>query len=954
MNFKKTGILLLVMSVLWIAAAGGVLRAEENAKAQGTLCPKKVAVTIETVRTGVLMEYQYFAGQGHAEIVAVKSPVGGMLSEVKVSEGSLVDAGQDLAVMNAGMSDKIKELEAAAAKAKKILTARQGWKEKSEKAVQSATTEYQKALDQLNNAKAQASLIVKAPVPGIAHLVMAAGSEIASDALLLEITNPLQMIFPIPLTASDKGSLAIGDKFIGTTEGFSGEVPAEVAAVGDDQVAFRVNNDDSQFREGVSFTFKRLKAEHADSIVIPSAAVQKDSLGEFIYTAEKNKARKIYVTIGASGEGKTMVEKGLNAGTSLVVSGFDCLVDGKKISIVNEEELAKEKAEAQAERKEKEAKEAAAALARQEESKAKQAAAEAEQKEEESKKAAVALAKQEEDKVKKEAAEAKKLKKELEKKAKADAAAARAAEKNEAPVGKKALCPKKVAVVLETVKTGVFLEYQYYAGQGQSEIAAVKSPVSGMLSEFKVSEGSLVDAGQDLAVMNAGMNDKIKELEAAVAKAKKILTSRQGWKEKSEKAIQSAEQEYQKALDQLNNAKALAGLVIKAPVAGIVHLVTAAGSEIAADTLLLEITNPLQMIFPIPLTASDKGSLAIGDKFIGSTEGFSGEVAAEVSAVSDSQVQFRVNNVGSQFREGVRFTFKRLKAEHAEAVVIPSSAVQKDSLGEFIYLAEKKKARKMYVTLGASSEGKTMVEKGLGTGTPLIVSGFDCLADGKKIRVVNEEELAKETAEAEAKLKEKEAAVPEVKAETPVPTEKPAVAKVNRFRVGLTFGRFSVNDKNLRSFYSDWFKNIPGIEVSVHTLYNIDIWASYKIFKEERMTTYYANPVKFKMVPLSVGLRYRFPKWRFLEPFVGAGLNFYSYKETIEGESPLEDTNGSASGFHFQGGTYLHMKHFRNLQGEIFFKYNMVKKTLDELLPDGTDQLDLGGLEAGVGIVIRF
>jgi hypothetical protein len=32
----------------------------------------------------------------------------------------------------------------------------------------------------------------------------------------------------------------------------------------------------------------------------------------------------------------------------------------------------------------------------------------------------------------------------------------------------------------------------------------------------------------------------------------------------------------------------------------------------------------------------------------------------------------------------------------------------------------------------------------------------------------------------------------------------------------------------------------------------------------------------------------------------------------------------------------------------------MVKKTLAELLPDGTDQLDLGGLEMGVGLVIRF
>lgn len=515
-------------------------------------------------------------------------------------------------------------------------------------------------------------------------------------------------------------------------------------------------------------------------------------------------------------------------------------------------------------------------------------------------------------------------------------------------------CPKKAAVLVETVKTGVFMEYQYFSGEGHAEIVAIKSPVGGVLSEIKVSEGSLVDADQELAVLNAGINEEITKLEAAAAKAKKILTARQGWKEKSEKAIQAAEKDYQKALDLLNAKKAQANVIVKAPVAGIVHLAMAAGSEMAADALLLEISNPKQMIFQIPLAAADKGSLAVGDKFIGTTEGFSGDAAAEVIVVSDTQVTFRVNNDGNQFREGARFTFKKLKAEHADAVVIPSAAVQKDSLGEFIYIVEKKKARKMYVTIGASGEGKTLVEKGLGTGASLIVSGFDCLVDGKKIRIVNAEELAKEKAKAQAEAKEKQVTVPEVQPEVPEITEKPLVAKETRFRAGLVFGRFSINDKNLRDFYGNWFKNIPGIEVSVHTLYNVDIWASYKIFSNETTTTFFENPVKFKLTPLSIGLRYRFPKLRSIEPFAGVGLNFYSYKETITGESDLEDTKGSATGFHLQGGANFHFKKIRILLGEIFLKYNIVKKTLDVLLPDGTDELNLGGLELGIGLVVKF
>jgi membrane fusion protein (multidrug efflux system) len=505
----------------------------------------------------------------------------------------------------------------------------------------------------------------------------------------------------------------------------------------------------------------------------------------------------------------------------------------------------------------------------------------------------------------------------------------------------KAECPKKVAVVLETVKAAIFLEYQF-SGQGQAEIVGIKSPVNGVLSEIKVSEGSLVDAGQDLVVLNAGMSEEIKKLAAEAAKTKKILTVRQGWKVKNEKAIQAAAKDYQKALDLLNEKEAMANLTVKAPLAGIVHLIKAVGDETATDALLLEISNPKQMVFQISLTPADAGLLTVGDKFFGTTDGFSGEVAAEVIAVSNDQATFRVNNNESQVKEGITFTFKKLEAEHADAIVIPTSVVQHDDLGDFVYVAENKKAKKLYVTLGKSRAGKTMILKGLAVDTPLIISGIECLANGKKIRIVNQEELAKEKAAALAKPEEEKVIEPEVK------------AAESRFRVGLTFGRFTLNDKNLRLIYPNWFQNIPGIELSVHTLYNIDVWVSGKIYSDKSKTTYYGHDLKFKLTPISVGLRDRPLKWRFFEPFVGGGVNFYSYSETISGESDLEDTKGKATGFHFQAGSYFHLNRVRLFLGEIFLKYNMVKKTLVDLLPEGTNKLDLGGLEMGIGIVIQF
>ncbi len=532
-------------------------------------------------------------------------------------------------------------------------------------------------------------------------------------------------------------------------------------------------------------------------------------------------------------------------------------------------------------------------------------------------------------------------------------------------------CPKKVSVVVDMLKPTIFMEYRYFSAQGQAEIVAVKSPVSGLLSEIMVSEGSLVDADQELAVMNAGMSEEIKKLEAAAAKAKKILTDRQNWKEKSEQAIRNAEKDYQKALDLLNEKKAQAGQIVKAPLAGIVHLVMAPGTETEAGALLMEISNPKRMVFQAPLAGSDLGSLKVGEKFIGMTEGSESQVEANVVAVSDHMVCFGVDNEDNQVKDGDTFTFKKFIAEHADAIVIPSDAIQKDKQGDFVYVAEKKKAKKVYVTLGAVTMDKTMVVKGLDTDVMLVVSGLDCLAEGKKIRIVNREELAREQVEVQVKEKEKPAVKKDKKTAKP---EKPAKivdeaetigqARQNRYMIGLTFERFTINDKNFRDFYSNRFKHIPGLEFSYQAVDKIDVWAAARLYTDKQTTEFYEDTVSFTLIPFSLGARFRPVKMGSFEPFVGAGFNVYYYGESISGSSGLENTSGLAFGLHFQGGSYFYFgpsflrsifqKHNRSLLGEIFVKYNIISKTLSELLPDGTDKFDLGGIEIGLGIVVKF
>lgn len=176
--------------------------------------------------------------------------------------------------------------------------------------------------------------------------------------------------------------------------------------------------------------------------------------------------------------------------------------------------------------------------------------------------------------------------------------------------------------------------------------------------------------------------------------------------------------------------------------------------------------------------------------------------------------------------------------------------------------------------------------------------------------------------------------------------------KQPRFRIGAYFEGYMINDDNLKDFYHHSQINLPGFEASVHTVYNIDVWASVRIYRDEAKTTYYEKTSKFRINAASIGLQYRPIRWKFLEPFVGAGLDLYSYKETVEAGSDISGASGNATGFYVQVGTYANIYKFIALTG--FYRYNGVKKTLANPLPDGSKSLDLGGHEFGGGIVLKF
>ena len=86
-------------------------------------------------------------------------------------------------------------------------------------------------------------------------------------------------------------------------------------------------------------------------------------------------------------------------------------------------------------------------------------------------------------------------------------------------------------------------------------------------------------------------------------------------------------------------------------------------------------------------------------------------------------------------------------------------------------------------------------------------------------------------------------------------------AEQTRFRLGVYYEGVMLNDKNLTHFFGHSQRNLPGIEASVHTLYNVDVYAAYRIYRDETTTTVFATKDKFRLNMASLGLVYRPLVW---------------------------------------------------------------------------------------------
>ena len=191
-------------------------------------------------------------------------------------------------------------------------------------------------------------LTVKSQIDGIVDEVFQKNGEIAGPAIpFARVVN----------TDNIYVNAEVGEQFVGTindNDSTTVLIPAlnktieatifrSSTVINDISRTFRVRinlkNSDHKIKPNLISVVK-LKVYSADNVlIVPSILVKQDFDGDFLFVAEqkdgKTFAKKRYVVSTFNTDNKSIISEGLKDGDTIVTQGYNQIVDGTEINIVN-------------------------------------------------------------------------------------------------------------------------------------------------------------------------------------------------------------------------------------------------------------------------------------------------------------------------------------------------------------------------------------------------------------------------------------------------------------------------------------------------------------------------------------------------------------------------------------------------------------------------------------------
>jgi opacity protein-like surface antigen len=162
-------------------------------------------------------------------------------------------------------------------------------------------------------------------------------------------------------------------------------------------------------------------------------------------------------------------------------------------------------------------------------------------------------------------------------------------------------------------------------------------------------------------------------------------------------------------------------------------------------------------------------------------------------------------------------------------------------------------------------------------------------------------------------------------------------------RLGIMAGYYMPSDSAYKDLYGQGNLMFGG-SFGFEFIRKLEIRLEAGYFQDSGKMNLTEEDLKLSFFAGSLGARFRFVDGKALQPYIGAGVAMYSYKEDLPAR--LEDVSKTAFGFQGEAGIYYALS--AKILLDLNFRYVLMNtKPLNE-------SVKLGGLRAGLGVVFQF
>jgi len=170
-----------------------------------------------------------------------------------------------------------------------------------------------------------------------------------------------------------------------------------------------------------------------------------------------------------------------------------------------------------------------------------------------------------------------------------------------------------------------------------------------------------------------------------------------------------------------------------------------------------------------------------------------------------------------------------------------------------------------------------------------------------------------------------------------------AGAFIFQAKAGISLGYYYPSDSVFKDVYGSGNLMFAG-SASLDLTKKLEIKAEYNLFRDKGEMTITEEELTFSINTVLLGIRYNIFKSKNLNPYLGAGVDFISYKEDYP--ERFEDVSDSCTGFHVEVGNYFSIG--RKFHLDLNLRY--IKADAEPF----EEELGLGGIRFGIGIEFLF